>query len=204
MIPSKFRKLQTDFSMDTSDTSRDFDIPSVIIALAHAGRDETEAKANVLYKRSNEIIKLSPYEKVRTDSERWGMDYLFNLPKGRFGLLHVMVPSLQRAGELAYRRKALHEATVTVLALRRWRLEKGKYPESLSELVAGGYLKALPQDPYSDGPLVYRREGDDFILYSVSGNFADDGGVQDPDHDWETRKGKFLDRVFWPVEKAAE
>ncbi len=38
------------------------------------------------------------------------------------------------------------------------------------------YLSAVPQDPYGDGPLIYRRTGDSYLIYSVGGNGTDDGG----------------------------
>jgi hypothetical protein len=43
-------------------------------------------------------------------------------------------------------------------------------------LVEGQYIGELPLDPFSDGPPVYRRTDDAFILYSLGLNFADDGG----------------------------
>ena len=65
-------------------------------------------------------------------------------------------------------------------------------------LVETGYLNALPDDPYSDGPLRYQRRGDDFVLYSLGGDFDDDGGKQHPKHPWNRGKDGG-DRVFWPV-----
>jgi hypothetical protein len=55
-------------------------------------------------------------------------------------------------------------------------------------------------DPYSDGPLVYRRQGGDFILYSFGADFDDDGGVHSR---WgDSHQGG--DQVFWPVQKQEE
>jgi hypothetical protein len=53
----------------------------------------------------------------------------------------------------------------------------------------------LPMDPYSSGPLVYKLTDNNFILYSVAGDFNDNGGKHDPK--WaEEGNG---DYVFWPV-----
>jgi hypothetical protein len=38
------------------------------------------------------------------------------------------------------------------------------------------YLSAIPMDPYSGRPLVYRRVGDTYVLYSVGRDGKDDGG----------------------------
>ena len=51
-------------------------------------------------------------------------------------------------------------------------------------------------DPYSDEPLVYRVEGESFILYSVGEDFFDDGGI---DVTWDQSQSGG-DRVFWPVD----
>ena len=95
---------------------------------------------------------------------------------------------------------ARYEATLAVLALKRWELEKGEYPERLEELLEGGFLKRLPDDPFGPGILPYQRRGDGFILYSWGGDFDDDGGVEDPNEPWgESDEGG--DRVFWPIKK---
>ncbi len=65
---------------------------------------------------------------------------------------------------------------LTEFALREYILEHGRSPESLNELVPR-YLPAVPSDPFSDRPLVYRRQADGHLLYSVGANGTDDGGV---------------------------
>ena len=111
-------------------------------------------------------------------------------------MLEILVPAHARTGQMAWRLRARRSAVVTILALKRWQLAKGEYPESLDELVAEKYLAALPQDPYSDAELKYERRGDDFVLYSLGADFDDDGGQ---DNQWGEGEGGG-DRVFWPVE----
>ena len=90
---------------------------------------------------------------------------------------------------------------VTVLAVLRYEKKTGEYPQGLDKLVEEGYLKDVPIDPFSDGPLVYRKTEDGFLLYSVGMNFIDDRGRQG-----KSRYGKARlwadngDCVFWPVE----
>ena len=152
----------------------------------------------------SEIAKLTPYEKRQQGLDKWAYQYfpsLDYLDKVKFMFLSSFMPSLDRVGEIAYRSKAVHEATITVLAIRRWQLEKGDYPDSLGQLVAGGYLKVLPPDPYSDGPLKYAKRGEDFVLYSIGADFEDGGGVRPAK---STAKSSFEkdggDRVFWPLQ----
>lgn len=86
-----------------------------------------------------------------------------------------MLPSLARAAE----HQAVAEATLgtgrLAAALKLYRQENGTYPASLDALQT--ILPALPVDPFSGAPYVYRREGDGFVVYSVGADGADGGGV---------------------------
>ena len=46
----------------------------------------------------------------------------------------------------------------------------------VAESLVPDYLAAVPIDPYSGRPLVYRRTGDGYLLYSVGLDGVDDGG----------------------------
>ena len=116
-------------------------------------------------------------------------------------MLKIQTPAIERVGQIAWRMKSGREALLTVLAVKRYEKEKGQYPANLSELVEAGYLKKLPMDPFSDGPLVYRKTESGFLLYSLGTNLTDEGGklglrggkrrMWADDGDW----------VFWPVVK---
>lgn len=91
---------------------------------------------------------------------------------------------------------ANRDALLTTLVLLQYRQDKGKFPKDLQELLATDYLSQLPMDPYSDGPLVYKQTGDDFLLYSLGEDFDDDGGKHS---NWgQDEHGG--DYVFWPVQ----
>jgi len=86
----------------------------------------------------------------------------------------------------------------TGLACRLFKSRTGRYPESLEELVPG-ILKEIPIDPFTGKPLVYRREGEGFIVYSLGSNEKDDGGrstymishmVTYKDDDWTWKEDK--------------
>ena len=61
------------------------------------------------------------------------------------------------------------------LAIRCYQIERGELPGNLADLVPE-YLPAVPQDPLSEGPLIYRQTGDGYLLYSVGRDRVDDGG----------------------------
>jgi hypothetical protein len=187
-------------SRGTDESERKLLMPIFTAAsMVHARRDATIAKANQIYDRLSKLARMTPYERHISDLET-GYEMIMAAPKYRFFLIEIFMPAMGRASELAYRGKVLHEATVTILAVKRWRLEKDEYPSTLRELVSSGFLKELPMDPFSDKPLVYRKTDDDFILYSAGSNFKDDGGEYARD-----RRGEIStwadngDRVFWPL-----
>jgi len=78
----------------------------------------------------------------------------------------------------------------------------GRYPTSLDEVVAAGYLQKLPMDPYSDKPLIYEKTKDSFVLYSIGLNFKDDGGEPGKSSAGRVRKWSDNgDTLFWPTPK---
>ena len=168
-------------------------------SMAHARRNATIAKANEIYKRQNEVARMTPYQRHVSNIKTAEIMYE-SLQNYRFFLIQIFMPATARVSEIAYRGKIYHEATVVILALKRWRLEKDQYPATLGELVTTGFLNELPMDPWSDKPLVYKKTGDDFTLYSVGFNFTDDGGEYAKDRSGNIRTWSDNgDTVFWPV-----
>jgi len=110
--------------------------------------------------------------------------------------LHILIPPMSRVIWISYRAPAFTDALSTTTAVLRYKEEKGKYPQNLQTLVTDGYLAELPIDPFSGNPLVYKVTDNNFILYSVAGNFKDDGGKHDPR--WADEGDG--DYVFWPVQ----
>ncbi len=88
-------------------------------------------------------------------------------PEGYDGYVHI------RNAEL--RRYALFRLAATELAILAFKAENDRWPANLEELVPK-YLAAVPEDPYSAGPLRYRLIDDHYTLYSVGRNGRDDGG----------------------------
>jgi hypothetical protein len=172
------------------------------MCLLHARRDATIATGKQIYKQADMIVKMSPYERHKRNLGSIEDVYL-SMPKYRYALLEYVIPATERISELSYQGKALHEATIAILAIQRWRLEKEEYPATLDELLEAGYLKELPIDPYSGTSLIYKKTGDNFVLYSIGRNFEDDGGKVF-EEDGEVQKWGVNDdgdAVFWPEAK---
>jgi hypothetical protein len=101
--------------------------------------------------------------------------------------LATLMPSFGRAAHLAVRSETNRRATMLVTNLKAYRQQYGVYPDSLD--VFGDAEMVI--DPFTDHSFAYRREADDFILYSLSANGVDDGGVHD-------RRGDTNDLLYWP------
>ncbi|MHC4220946.1 MAG: hypothetical protein ACYST9_00875, partial [Planctomycetota bacterium] len=123
------------------------------------------------------------------------------IQEGASFILRMLGPAHTKVGQLGWRVKTERTAVLVVLALQQWQLDKGLYPANLDELVAAGYLKEMPMDPFSGKPLVYKKTDDGFTLYSVGLNFTDDGGIVGRDkRDRVSSWADEGDTIFWPTE----
>jgi hypothetical protein len=76
----------------------------------------------------------------------------------------------------SYAQESVDLARVAI-ALERYHLAHGEFPESLDAL-APQFMEKIPHDIIGGGPLHYRRTNDgQFVLYSVGWNKTDDGGT---------------------------
>jgi hypothetical protein len=169
------------------------------ILFTHPNKHETKETARQFYDIMAEIYRKTPAQLCAEgiDIEKEAME----ITKGNI-LLEMLTPALGRVAQLSHRNKIDVEATLTIIAIMRYKQEVGEYPETLEKLVDKGYLKNVPVDPFSDQTIIYKRTDDNFILYGVGENFVDDDGEVVRDSDGEIIK--FADEgdwVFWPVKK---
>lgn len=200
LIPGRYMDIFEPQIYDDSE-ARMYVLPfNTAAGMVHARRDETIRKGNEICDQYNQMWKMTPYEKyAREISDN---EISWSLPHQRYFLIRSLMRATYGVSKFTYWDKALYQATIVALALKRWRLEKNEYPETLSELIAAGFLKALPADPYSDKPLVYKKTDDDFIIYSVGRNFTDDGGEYGRDkHGGISKWSDNGDIIFWPLPK---
>jgi hypothetical protein len=89
----------------------------------------------------------------------------------------LFIPNWNNAAEkFAHAQTSANLARVA-LALERYRLANGNYPESLDAL-APKFISEIPHDVIGGESLKYRRDSiNQFVLYSVGWNERDDGGV---------------------------
>jgi len=169
------------------------------ILFTHPNKHQTREIVDRLYDFWDDMARKTPAQ-LRAE----GIDLeerLMEIVKGNL-LLEISAPALGRVNELAHRNKIQNQALLPIIALLRYKNDKGLCPENLQELITAAYLKELPIDPYSDKPLVYRKTDDNFLLYSIGPDFEDDGGQVVRDDKGRLKKwGRQGDTVFWPASK---
>lgn len=95
----------------------------------------------------------------------------------RIVLSKLALPGLSGTIGKATRAQTRTLQAQTAIALERFYLKNGTYPESLESLVPE-FLAAVPLDPTTLRPLIYKRESPNrFRLWSVGWNAVDDNGA---------------------------
>jgi len=124
------------------------------------------------------FIRLRDLE--RANEEKYGNAFRRGGPGRYFERLSpgewVGAMSIPASGISTGREIALRRVMISTLAVERFRRDRaGSLPASLTDLVPR-YLAAVPTDPFSGGPLLYRAAAGRYAVYSVDDNLRDDGG----------------------------
>ncbi len=160
------------------------------VSLNHPGRSETQSLFAEYFDCVADLARQSPWPLYAATTSY--EEELQEMLEGNYYLRDGFT-AIAQCIRLGWRGKADAHATVIVLGVLTYKAQKGRWPQSLEELVEEGLLVRVPMDPYSDGPPVYRVTGEGFTLYSAGEDFLDDGGESG---EWDQFGA---DRVFWPV-----
>jgi hypothetical protein len=125
-----------------------------------------------MFKESNKMARVPYYQIKELTKEKQTMresaPWYFKLS----GLLLVDFQSV-------FLKEATLEAmmltTQAGLACKIYKNETGHYPENLEALVPD-FMDALPTDPFTGKPLIYRLQDSGVLIYSVGSNEKDDEG----------------------------
>jgi hypothetical protein len=146
---------------------------------AHKRYGELEKIAGEPYYRQNEFLNQRHLERVP-----W-----YYKPTG------VLFPEFHSVFLKEASLEAMMLATRAGLACKIYENKTGHYPENLEALVPD-ILPEVPIDPFTGKPFVFRRQGDELLIYSLGSNQKDDGGRMGPitqlvmkkDDDWTWRE----------------
>ncbi len=155
--------------------------------------DQFSGLSNVKYFKKLDLSYQAIEESLRASSDH-NMCRKAHDPQafdGRFSvvaaksIVSFSAPSHYAAIKLQLLSHAAYEIRMVAAGLEVYRLEHGRYPETLAALVPEE-LDALPVDRYDGRALTYKlnpRGGDDaqtYLLYGIGPNGKDDGGLDDP------------------------
>jgi hypothetical protein len=99
-------------------------------------------------------------------------------------LIGMMLPAIQSLRIKAVRADLEFEATRVVCALKSYQLVHATPPEQLADLVPT-FLPSVPTDPFDGKPLRYRREGKEWVIWSVGSDLKDGNAAW---HEFKYRK----------------
>ncbi|MBN2455291.1 MAG: hypothetical protein JXB29_01945 [Sedimentisphaerales bacterium] len=204
LIPGQLKEFMAMINGEQEDEDNLEDVAqSWLLAILGANRRKIVSEFNQFYDIAQDKAHKTPWQlreekdDLEMEVEKWS-----TLMRARYWPIQVFMPALSKISELSYRIKADTEATLTIIAIFRYKQDVGAYPEKLEALIKAGYLKQLPMDPWSDKPLVYKKTDDGFMLYGVGRNFKDDSGeVARGDKGRVKRYADEGDWVFWPVQR---
>jgi hypothetical protein len=117
--------------------------------------------------------------KAKPDDWKAGFAKVDRRSEGMKPLPVLTAASWARLVESQQRRVALLRCAAVALAVERYHVARGAWPESLDKMVEAGLLKAVPRDPFDGRPLRIVKRGGGVVVYSVGVDEADDGGKLD-------------------------
>ena len=92
-------------------------------------------------------------------------------------LAKIGYPNYKRAYKQDTYSRMQYRGVAVAAALKLYKIEKGKFPDSLSQLDQS-LLESFEKDPYAtDGKLIYKKDGENVILYSIGPDLKDDNGT---------------------------
>jgi hypothetical protein len=168
-----------------------------LLTFSYPSRQEFIAEIDKYFEQAEELLSEMPWDlhNESTVADEWSKAL-----EQTSLMLKIVGPVHERISQIAWRLKTHRIGLLTLLAIIRYQKDQGRYPENLNEVVLTGYLNSLPEDPFSDGPLVYKQTDDGFLLYSLGSDFEDDGGQPGLDSKGKPRMWPDDgDWVFWPM-----
>jgi hypothetical protein len=123
--------------------------------------------------RCVEAARLPMHEQAEIEK---ALEDEIRIESSRLPLIRMLIPALKSVGEASRRKHAQLRSLIAALAVERYRLQQGTWPESLEKLTPA-YLSAVPLDPYDGKPLRYLRLLEGVVLYAIGPDGADNGGI---------------------------
>ena len=168
-------------------------------ALAGASRRETTRKIEQYIETAQRDAQTPMWKRLRSGTASSKLTEQWRGPIGQYRnyLLTTAWPSIDFVAMVRDENLAIHEATMTGIALSLWRERHGDWPATLEQLTPD-LLPAVPVDHSSGKPLCYRLRDGAPVLYGVGKDGKDDGGTLICDKDRWPEVPEKGDWVLYP------
>lgn len=167
---------------DNDESQRKLTHTSLIVAALYLAPKgwfyQNELRLSQLNHKWNAPIVDVAQHVVRPKIARQGADMESAIPLSPYNFFaRLILPTLGGYAQKAAFAQNSANLARTALALERYRLAHGSYPQGL-EALAPQFIAAVPLDVIGGGSLKYRPTSDgQFVLYSMGWNETDDGGM---------------------------
>lgn len=112
-----------------------------------------------------DIAKRPPHEQKAAFKE-WKRSWPFaDGDSFRYLITRLTMPAMEKVADACVRGRATLLAASAAVACERFRLARGRWPESLDE-IPPAILPPLPPDPYTGRPLQFRRVSDGVLVFT--------------------------------------
>jgi len=153
-------------------------------------RQEVTRNVETFYDSLNQSRHIMPWQQLTDTDQNHGAPGV---------LLDPLNASSEKIIQQTWSLRTSCEATLAVIAIKKYRKIHHQLPDSLKQLVDDSLMQAVPRDYFGPGPLIYRPTGSDFLLYSRGEDLRDNGGTAATDDKGRPQTyGPRGDWIFWP------
>lgn len=149
--------------------------------------------AQDMFRETNKLARMPYYQIKAMTKEKQAAE---ESAPWYFKLSGLLLPDFQSVFLKEATLEAMMLTTKAGLACKIYKNQNGRYPENLEALIPD-VLDAVPIDPFTGRPLIFRLQDSGVLIYSVGSNERDDEGrgtyqitqlVMDKDDDWAWRE----------------
>lgn len=174
-----------------------------VYAQVFAGRKDMVREYNRVMDQATSDYSRPAWQRM-SDPNPYSYMQVYSDPvwKNRYLPVSVMVPALDKCFWAAESQTLERNATLVAIACELHKRRSGAWPASLAD-IPRSLLPAVPTDPFTGQPLLYRLIDAGPVVYSTGSDRDDDQGVgPDSANWWRVRKPNAPengDWVLWPM-----
>jgi hypothetical protein len=159
-------------------------------------RDQARRENVLMLRLANRAVEITRLPETEQAKAERALDREVRQGVVQAPFVRFLFPALLKVSEAGHRKRALMRCLVVLLAVERYRLKHGTWPDKL-EALKPDFLAAVPLDPFDGKPVRYLHHAGGVIVYTVGMDGRDDGGKVDRDRSFT--RGTDLGYRLWDV-----